>query len=209
MSFKSVIIFVTIPVRLGSKKRYIPRSRWRVNNQIHAPKVRVIDEKKEQIGVLTIAKALEKAKEAKLDLVEIAPKAKPPVTQIIEFGKFKYNEEKKAKKAKAGSKASELKEIRFSPFIGEADYQSRLKRIKKFLADNHKIRTVVKFKGRQMGSKQFGYKVLQRIIDDLDTNIQVDMKPKFLGRHLVMVISPVSSGKNTEEIIVDKSKKKG
>lgn len=190
---------------MGTKTIYNKKSIWRINEQIRADQVRVIDEKKTQIGVLSVAEALSKARQANLDLVEVAPKAKPPVVQIIEFGKFKYNEEKKAKKSKLGSKTAEVKEIRFSPFIGEADYQSRLKRINEFLKDKHKIRAVVKFKGRQMDSKQFGYNLLQRIIDDLDTNIQVDMKPKFLGRHLVMVISPVSSGKKLNNIVVDKS----
>ncbi|MBU0569560.1 translation initiation factor IF-3 [Patescibacteria group bacterium] len=168
---------------------------WRINHNIHAPRVRVIGEDGKQLGVLTITEALEKAKEAELDLVEIAPKAIPPVTRIIEFGKFKYLEEKKLKALKKKTKSSETKEIRFSPFIGEADYNTRLEKIRGFLKDKNKVRVVVKFKGRQMGSKQFGYKLIEKILTDLGELVTVDMNPKFVGRHLTMVISSVSKAK--------------
>jgi len=172
---------------------------WRVNQGIHAPKVRVIDEKGKQVGVLSVPEALKKAKKAELDLVEIAPKAKPPVTKIIDFGKFKYQEEKRLKKAKIRAKAAEVKEIRFSPFIGEADYNTRLERVNEFLGDGDKARLVVKFKGRQMGSKQFGYNLLKRVLEEVKTEVNIDMEPKFLGRHLVMVISPMSKNKTKNE----------
>ncbi len=176
---------------------------WRINERIHAPKVRVIDAKGKQIGILSRNEALDKAKKEGLDLIEIAPFAKPPVTKIVDLGKFKYQEEKKQRAQKKKTKSAELKEIRFSPFIGEADYNTRFERIKEFLKEKHKIRLVVKFKGRQMGSKQFGYKLLDRILGELEGSIAIDMKPKFLGRHLVMVISPLSKekaekGKNAE-----------
>ena len=172
---------------------------WRINQEIRAPKVRVLDEKGKQIGILSVAEALEKAKQAGCDIVEIAPQAKPPVVKLIEFGKFRYQEEKKLKKEKKGAKPSDLKEIRFSPFIGEADYKTRFIRVKEFLEDGHKVRAVVKFKGRQMGSKQFGYNLLGKLVDDLGEGISIDMKPKFLGRHLVMVISPTSTFKKEKE----------
>ena len=166
---------------------------WLANERIHAPKVRVIDAKGKQIGVLDIKKALELAKKAKLDLVEIAPKAVPPVAKIVDFGKFKYQEEKKLRKQRKVIRGGELKEIRFSPFIGESDYKTRIERIKEFLEENDKVKVVVKFKGRQMGSKQFGYDLLKRVLNQFEGNVSVDMEPKFLGRHLLMVISP--SGK--------------
>lgn len=155
--------------------------------------MRVIGENGKQIGILTKEKALEKAVKANLDLVEVAPKAKPPVVKIIDFGKFKYQEEKKLKKEKKKGKTSELKEIRFSPFIGEADYQMRLEKIFEFLEEKHKIKAVVKFKGRQMGSKKFGYGLFKRMLKDVGEGINIDMEPKFLGRHLIMIISPTSN----------------
>lgn len=165
---------------------------WRVNERIHAPSVRVIDEKEKQVGVLTKAEALELAKKAGLDLVEVAAKARPPVVRIINFGKFKYQEEKKLRKQKKGKKGGELKEVRFSPFIGKADYDTRIERMKEFLEEKDKIRVVVKFKGRQMGSKQFGYNLLKKVLDTFRDTVAVDMEPKFLGRHLMMVISPTT-----------------
>jgi translation initiation factor IF-3 len=157
--------------------------------------VRVIDAKGKQIGVVDRNKALELAKKAKLDLVEIAPKARPPVVKIVDFGKFRYREEKKARAAKKKTKTGELKEIRFSPFIGEADYKTRIERVKEFLEDKDKVRIVVKFKGRQMGSKQYGYNLLKRVLGEFNNAVAIDMEPKFLGRHLMMVISP--TGKKT------------
>ncbi|MFV1917772.1 MAG: translation initiation factor IF-3 [Patescibacteria group bacterium] len=172
---------------------------WRANERIHAPKVRVIDEKGKQVGVLSQYKALEMAQKKGLDLVEIAPKAKPPVTKIINFGKFKYHEEKKLRRQRKGVKGGELKEVRFSPFIGRADYDTRIQRIKEFLEEKDKVRVVVKFKGRQMGSKQFGYNLLKRVLDIFDDQVSIDMEPKFLGRHLMMVISPTVKSKKQEE----------
>ena len=178
---------------------------WRANENIHAPKVRVIDEKGKQVGVLELSKAKELAKKANLDLVEIAPRATPPVVKIIEFGKFKYQEEKKLRKQRKGIRGGELKEIRFSPFIGEADYLTRIERIEEFLKENDKVRVVVKFKGRQMGSKQFGYDLLKRVLSHFEDRASIDMEPKFLGRHLVMVISPSSKSRN--QVLTAKEKK--
>jgi translation initiation factor IF-3 len=179
------------------------KQNWRVNHNIHAPEVRVIDDKEGQVGIMSISDALKRASEANLDLVEIAPLAKPPVTKIVDFGKFRYQQEKKERKQAKGVKKTDIKEIRLSPFIGEADYNTRLERIKEFLSDGHKIRAVVKFKGRQMDSKNFGYKVLNRILENVGENINLDMEPKFIGRHLSMVISPMSKAKaeKKEEII--------
>jgi translation initiation factor IF-3 len=142
---------------------------------------------------MALPDALKKAEEAGVDLVEIAPNAKPPVTKIIEFGKFKYREEKKLKKQKV--KASDLKEVRFSPFIGDADYETRIARVTSFLKEKHKVKIVVKFLGRQMGSKTYGYKLTERILNEFGNTINIDMEPKFLGRHLTMVISPLSEVK--------------
>lgn len=163
---------------------------WRKNNQIQAPKVRVIGADGKQLGVMTTHEALRTALNAGLDLVEIAPFAKPPVAKIVDIGKFRYEQEKKLRKQKKKTKSADLKEVRFSPFIGEADYNTRFARIKEFLGEGHKIRAVVKFKGRQMESKQFGYSLFKRLLDSLGDTIAVDMEPKFFGRHLGMVISP-------------------
>jgi len=118
---------------------------------------------------------------------------------LVNFGKFRYQEEKRLQAQKKKVKSSGLKEIRFSPFIAEGDYQTRLKRVTEFLDDGNKVRLVVVFKGRQMGSKQFGYSLLQKIIGYFGDRIVTDMEPKFLGRHLAMVISPVKRNKNEKK----------
>ena len=164
---------------------------WRVDNNIRAPEVRVIGSDGKQVGVMKTSEALKKAQAENLSLVEIAPAAKPPVAKIVDFGKFRYQEEKKARKVQKGVKGGEVKEIRFSPFIAENDYRTRLGRVKEFLGERNKVRLVVVFKGRQMGSKPFGYNLLKRIVDELAGTISVDMEPKFLGRQLIMVVSPV------------------
>lgn len=180
-------------------KKIVKKPKWRINDEIGAASLRVIDEAGKQVGVLSKAEALAKAKEAGVDLVEIAPMAKPPVAKIIDFGKFRYREEKKAQKEKKGAKGGELKEVRLSPFIAQGDYTNRSAKIKGFLADNNKVRVVVKFKGRQMGSKKFGYQLMQRILEELAGTVVIDMEPKFLGRHLAMVISPLSKAKQVEK----------
>lgn len=166
--------------------------RWRVNKHIRAPKVRVIDTDDKQIGVLSIQEALKKAKDEELDLVEVAPNAKPPVCKIVDFGKFKYREERKERKQKKKAKSTELKEVRFSPFIADHDFETRFERVDEFLNEMNKVKIVVVFKGRHMNSKEFGYKLLEKITDRLKDRIVVDMEPKFIGRHLSMIVSPTS-----------------
>jgi len=168
---------------------------WRVNEQIRAEKLRVIGPDGKQIGLLTKAEALEKSKKEGLDLIEIAPQAVPPVAKIINFGKFRYQEEKKRRLEAKRAKSAELKEIRFTPFIAENDYNIRLERIKEFLTEKNKVKAVVVFKGRQLGSKQFGYSLLKRVVEELGESIVIDMEPKFVGRHLIMIISPVNRPK--------------
>lgn len=173
---------------------------WRTNEQIRAPEVRVIGEDGKQLGVMKIADALAQAKKKGVDLIEIAPMAKPPVAKIIEFGKFRYQEEKKQRRDGKKSKQGEVKEVRFSPFIAENDFKVRFERVKEFLEEKNKVRLVVVFKGPQMRKKEFGYQLLTKILALLGEGINVDMEPKFLGKHLMMVISPTSKKIKTEGV---------
>jgi len=168
---------------------------WRINQEIKEALIRVIGEDGKQIGLMSTAQALKIAQEKGKDLIEIAPKANPPVTKIMELGKFLYQEEKKKRKQKRETKSTEVKEVRFSPFIAEGDYNTRLNRVKEFLGEGNKVRLVVVFKGRQMKGKEFGYQLIGRIMTELDNKVVKDMEPKFLGRHLVTIISPLK-GKN-------------
>jgi len=177
---------------------------WRINQQIKAEKVRVVDAQKKFVGIMHLSEAFRKSQELGLDLVEIAPKANPPMVRMVELGKFKYEQEKRLRKEKKGVKSGEVKEVRFSPFIAVADYQNRLEKIKGFLKAGNKVRIVVKFKGKQMGSKNFGYEIIKRVLNEIGTEINVDMPPKFLGRHLISVISPLNKSKKTEKEVLEK-----
>ncbi len=165
---------------------------WRTDYQIRASQLRVIGSDGKLIGVLGKDEAVRKAKDEGLTLVEIAPNAVPPVAKIVDFGKFRYQEEKKLRKQAKGAKGGEVKEIRFSPFIADKDFETRLARVKEFLGEKNKAKIVVVFLGKQMGSKPFGYKLIERIMRDLGDTVVVDMPPKFLGRHLITIISPTN-----------------
>ena len=171
----------------------ISNNNWRLNEKISATELRVLDFEGKQIGVMKKEEALKLALEAGVDLIEIVPNAKPPVAKIIDFGKFRYQEEKKLKEAQKKSKPSDLKELRFTPFIGDGDYNMRLNRIDEFFKEKHKVKLVVYFKIKQLGSKQFGYNIFTRILKDLGEGFNIDMKPKFLGRNLIMIISPTNT----------------
>lgn len=181
---------------------------WQINENIRAPKLRVIGGDGKQLGILTKEEAIDRARQKGLTLVEIAPKAKPPVVKIVDFGKFRYQEEKKLRTQAKKTKVSELKEVRFSPFIAENDYNTRLEKVKEFLAEKNKVKITVVFKGRQMGSKQFGYNLVKRIVDSLGKNIAIDMNPKFLGRYLTTIVSPVNKPISKKEKKEKKETKK-
>jgi translation initiation factor IF-3 len=178
---------------------------WRTDYSIRAPSLRVIGSDGKLIGVLRKEEAIKKAKEAGLTLVEIAPNAAPPVAKIVDFGKFKYAEEKKARQQAKGVKGGEVKEIRFSPFIAENDFKIRIERIKEFFADKNKVKVVVVFTGPQMRVKHVGYDVINKIKAEFGDGITTDMEPKFLGKYLVTILSPV--GKKSAKIASLKEKK--
>lgn len=190
---------------MGKQKLY-----WRTDYQIRASQLRVIGSDGKLIGVLSKEEALKKAKELELTLVEIAPNATPPVAKIVDFGKFRYSEEKKAREQSKKVKGGGVKEIRFSPFIAENDFNTRIERIREFFADKNKVRVVVVFKGPQMRVKHTGYEVINKIKSVFGETIVTDMEPKFLGKHLVTVISPVSKKavKKVEEVVKTEEPKK-
>lgn len=165
---------------------------WRTDYQIRASTLRVIGNDGKLIGVLGKDEAIKKAKELGLTLIEIAPTAVPPVAKIADYGKFKYAEEKKARAQQKKVKGGEVKEIRFSPFIADNDFKVRIERIKEFFADKNKVRVVVVFTGPQMRVKHTGYDVINKIKAEFGDTATIDMAPKFLGKHLITVISPIS-----------------
>jgi translation initiation factor IF-3 len=144
----------------------------------------------EQLGIVPIRQALAAAEEAGLDLVEIAPLAKPPVCRIMDFGKFKYQEAKRAHEAKLKQKQVQVKEVKFRPGTDENDYQIKLRNVIKFLGEGDKAKITLRFRGREMAHQEIGMRMLERIKADLGELIQVEQFPKMEGRQLIMVLAP-------------------
>ena len=150
----------------------------------------MVGEEGEQLGIVSVRQALAMADEAELDLVEIAPMAKPPVCKIMDFGKFKYQEAKRAHEAKLKQKQVQVKEVKFRPGTDENDYQIKLRNVTKFLGEGDKAKITLRFRGREMAHQEIGMRVLERIKADLEEIAQVEQFPKMEGRQLVMVLTP-------------------
>ena len=144
----------------------------------------------EQIGVVSLAVANKMAEEAGVDLVEIAPTAKPPVCRIMDYGKFKYAEAKKRHEAKLKQRQIQVKEIKFRPGTDEGDYQIKLRNLIRFLEEGDKAKVTLRFRGREMAHQEFGVKLLERVRTDLDPYAVVEQFPKMEGRQMIMVLSP-------------------
>jgi translation initiation factor IF-3 len=162
----------------------------RVNERIRAAHVRLIGPDSNQLGIVSIQKALELANQYELDLVEVAPNAAPPVCRIIDFSKFKYDEEKKEREAKKHQKQGRLKEIRLKPNIDDHDYGTKLKQVISFLKKKDKVKINLFFRGRQMEHLDLGRKVLDRFIADITEEGQVEKQPALEGRIMYFVIAP-------------------
>ncbi|MFA6250725.1 MAG: translation initiation factor IF-3 [Candidatus Shapirobacteria bacterium] len=164
---------------------------YRINHYINAVTIRLLDEAGKQIGVMPIAEARLKSQITGLDLVEIAPKAVPPVVKLIDFAKFRYQEAKKLKAEKKGTKGGELKEIQMTPFIGQSDYDTRLKKTQKFLATGNKVKLSIKFQGRQITRKEFGYNLIDKFKNDLAELAIPEGEAKLIGKRLFLTLTPV------------------
>lgn len=162
----------------------------RVNERIRAKEVRLIDHEGTQLGVLPVFKANELAKQNELDLVEVAPEANPPVCKIMDFSKYKYEEEKKERLAKKNQHQTQLKEIRLRPHIEEHDYQVKFKQLDSFLKHKHKIKVSMRFRGREMAHVELGKEIIDRLIKDVGERAQIEKLPAFEGRIISMVVAP-------------------
>ena len=151
----------------------------------------MVGESNEPLGIVTISQALKMAEEAELDLVEIAPTAKPPVCKILDYGKFRYQEQKKAHEAKLKQKQIQVKEIKLRPGTDDNDYQRKVKQLIEFLTEGDKAKITLRFRGREMSHQEFGMRQLERIKEDLTEYGQVEQMPKMEGRQMVMVIAPL------------------
>ena len=163
----------------------------RLNEEITAPEVRLIGVEGEQVGIVSVRQALTLAEEAGVDLVEIAPLATPPVCRIMDFGKFKYQEAKRAHEAKLKQKQIQVKEVKFRPGTDDNDYAIKMRNLIKFLQEGDKAKITLRFRGREMAHQEFGIRMLERIKADLEEVGQVEQFPKMEGRQLIMVIAPI------------------
>jgi translation initiation factor IF-3 len=162
----------------------------RINEAIRAREVRLIDENGQNVGVVSKFDAIAKANEAGLDLVEVSPDAEPPVCKILDFGKYKYQEQKKAAEARKHQKIVEIKEIKMRPGIDDHDYDVKMRSIRRFFEDGDKVKITLRFRGREMAHQSIGMDVLKRVRSDTETIAKVESEPRFEGRQMVMVLAP-------------------
>ena len=162
----------------------------RVNEDIRALQVRLIDQDGEMQGVMSARDALQRAYVAGLDLLEISPNADPPVVKILDFGKFKYEQQKKKNEAKKKQKVIEIKEVKVRPNIDENDYQVKLRAMKSFIDEADKVKVTLRFRGREMAHQDIGIKVLERIRADMDEQTKVEQMPRMENRQMIMVLTP-------------------
>jgi translation initiation factor IF-3 len=167
-----------------------PMAGPRYDEFITVPKVRVIDQDGENLGVLYTREAIAIAQEAGLNLVEVSPGADPPVCKILDIGKFKYESQKKAAAARKNQKTQEIKEIKMRPNIDEHDYQTKMKAINRFLEDGDKVKLTLRFRGRELSHGELGLKLLERVRDETAELAKVEQLPRLEGRQMLMVIAP-------------------
>lgn len=161
-----------------------------INEAIRAKEVRVVGADGEQVGILPIREALQKAQEANLDLVAVAPTARPPVCRIMDYGKFRYEQSKKEKEARKNQKVISIKEVRLSPTIEEHDFQTKLRHVQKFLEQGDKVKLSIRFRGRAITHSEIGKKVLEKLGEEVKDQSVVERHPRMEGRSMFMILAP-------------------
>lgn len=161
-----------------------------VNGDIRAKEVRIIGADGEQLGIKPIREALQLATDENLDLVAVAPNAKPPVCRVMDYGKYRYEMQKKEKEARKNQKIVEMKEVRFSATIDEHDFQTKLRNVFKFLKEGDKVKLSVRFRGRQITHAEIGQKVLERVAQEVSEECVIERRPKLEGRSMIMILAP-------------------
>lgn len=163
----------------------------RINREIKSKEVRLINYNGENLGVVSITEALKIAQEVGLDLIEISPQVTPPVCKVLDYGKYKYEMQKKKNEAKKNQKVVNIKELKLRPMIDTHDYEVKIKQARKFLAQGDKIKFTMRFKGREMSANDMGREVLNRIVDDLDGHCKIESEAKLEGRQMTMMVAPL------------------
>lgn len=162
----------------------------RINGNIRANKIRLIDADGELVGVVPVQEGIKRAEEVGLDLVEVSPNADPPVCKILDYGKFRYEAQKKAKAAKKNQKVVHVKEIKIRPNIEKHDYEVKMKSIRRFIEDGDKVKVSLRFRGREMAHQEIGMELLKKIQSELSEVTQTEYAPRMEGRQLIMILAP-------------------
>ena len=162
----------------------------RINEQIRAREVRVVSDANEQLGIMSISEAIGLAETKGLDLVEVAPNGKPPVCRVMNYGKYRYEQQKRDKEAKKKQKVFQVKEVKLRPNIEDHDFYVKLKNAQRFLGDGNKVKVTIMFRGREMAHPELGRNVLERVLRELGDAVVREKPPKLEGRNMTMVISP-------------------
>jgi translation initiation factor IF-3 len=167
-----------------------PKDGPRINEEIRAHSVQLIDQNGQNLGSVEVQLALQRAQDAGLDLVEIAPNSTPPVCKILDYGKYKYQAQKKAAEARKKQKVVEVKEIKLRPMIDDHDYDVKMRSMQRFFEEGDKVKVTLRFRGREMAHQELGYQLLNRVKDDTLKIAKVEQEPRFEGRQVVMVLAP-------------------
>jgi translation initiation factor IF-3 len=166
------------------------REEHRINERIEAAQVRLVDEDGTMIGVVRASEALERAMAAGLDLVEISPNADPPVCKILDYGKFKYEAQKKANAARKKQRVIEVKEIKMRPNIDDNDYHTKMRKVHSFLAEGDKVKVTMRFRGRELAHQDIAMRVLERVRDEVGDAAKIEQFPRMEGRQMIMIMAP-------------------
>ena len=162
----------------------------KINNRIDSRDVRLIDAEGNNVGVVPTRQAMIMAEEAGLDLVEISPDAKPPVAKILDYGKFRFQEQKRVAEARKKQRIVEIKEIKLRPMIDDHDYEVKMKAARRFFDEGDKVKVTLRFRGREMDHKELGHKLLDKVKADIAEIAKVEMEPRFEGRQIIMILAP-------------------
>lgn len=192
MSLKISIILGESTIATPPRRSMAPpiKSGPRYNLLIVSPKVRVIDENGENIGVMYTREAIEQAAEVGLDLVEVSPNADPPVCKFLDVGKFRYEAQKKANLARKSQKTQEIKEIKMRPNIDDHDYDTKMRSVTKFLEEGDKVKLTLRFRGRELAHQQLGMNLLRKVQEDVAEIAKIEAFPRMEGRQMLMVLAP-------------------
>ncbi|MFZ0668483.1 MAG: translation initiation factor IF-3 [Acidimicrobiales bacterium] len=173
-------------------------SEIRINDRIRARTVRLVDPDGQQLGIKTLPEALTIARQFDLDLVEVAPLANPPVCRIMDYGKFKFDEAQKARESRRKTSNTGIKEMKYRPKIGPGDFETKTRRVQKFLNDGHKVKVTIMFRGRELGHPELGRRILDRLADELNGSGRIESEAKLDGRNMVMVLAPDKRAKQSQ-----------